>query len=50
MKTIYGYSKVCNMGFVKRRKSGNIQASKLVVPGQGVQSVKKPEGDKKSSK
>jgi hypothetical protein len=50
MKTIYGYSRDYNMGFIKRRKSGKIQTTKLVVPGQGVNSVKKPEGDKKSSK
>ena len=53
MKTIYGYSEVKDktMGYVKRKKSGNYNAgTKMIVPGQGIQTIKKPQGDKKSDK
>ena len=39
------------MGFISRRKSGKIKSgSRLIVQGQGVQTVKKPDENKKNSK
>ena len=39
------------MGFISRRKSGKIKSgSRLIVPGQGVQTVKKPDENKKKFK
>ena len=36
------------MGLIGRRKSGKIKSgSRLIVPGQGVQTVKKPDENKK---
>ena len=52
-KTIYGYSEEGDktMGYIKRNKTGNYNAgTKLIIPGKGIQTFKKPQGNKKSDK